>query len=234
MRLKYTDSPAPRFDLGLFLICFPFLLFELLSVFGSSTFSVWWKTSPSLGRWIHPGASLFGAIWGHLTSDRFFLPSIYRVVDVWGSLVTFETQMVSVKLQDKRHIAAGIRQLQACVVLQVFFILLPLNIPWTVAADFSLFRLCRRKERSRGPMKGSVFGYSCPGCGTHEQVRDSWQIIACYTCFSGKHRAQFCRTISLDVPCGVTTSPFSRLLVGHVPGLWRHLCSGVRMCTRSK
>jgi hypothetical protein len=31
-------------------------------------------------------------------------------------------------------------------------------------------------------MEGKFLGYSCPGCGTREQVRELWQTIACFMC----------------------------------------------------
>lgn len=92
--MTYANNSDPCFDLGSFLVCFLFLFFVVLLVFGSSTFPEWWTTSASLGRWI-PGPSLFRRCLRSSDLGRFCLPSIYLVVDVWGSLVMAETQVVS-------------------------------------------------------------------------------------------------------------------------------------------
>jgi hypothetical protein len=67
-------------------------------------------------------------------------------------------------------------------------------------------------------MKGNAFGYSCPGCGTREQVRD-YGRSSLAACFSG-HRAQFCWAIYW-VHLGVTFCHCPGFRSGHVPGFWR-------------
>ncbi len=80
-------------------------------------------------------------------------------------------------------------------------------------------------------MKGNVFGYSCPGCGTGEQVRDSWQIIARCTCFSGTVRS-FAGP-SDWVPLWGNVLPLPRLSVGSRPWPVAQTGGGVRVWTRS-
>jgi hypothetical protein len=68
--------------------------------------------------------------------------------------------------------------------------------------------------------EGNVFGYSCPGCGTREQVRDLWQIIAC-----GMFQWASCAVLlghQTRLPSWGNVRPLSRVSVCLVPGLWRN------------
>jgi hypothetical protein len=64
--MTYANNSAPRFDLGSFFICFLFLIFVLLVVFGSSTFPEWARLVRRLVDGC-PGPPSFGARCGHLT-----------------------------------------------------------------------------------------------------------------------------------------------------------------------
>lgn len=79
-------------------------------------------------------------------------------------------------------------------------------------------------------MKGNVFGYSCPGCGTREQVRDLWQIIAC-----GMFQWASCAVLlghQIGCPCGGNVLPLPRFSVGQIPGLWRNRQAVAFTCGR--
>jgi hypothetical protein len=125
--------------------------FVLLPIFG---FVHTFRVSERLVRRLvkeDPDPHSFGATCSHLTSVRFCLPSIFSVVDDWGFFVMFETlRWCPVHSRKTSYHCRHVQSDDCKHVSSCRFFILPLNVPWMVAADFAFSDFV---EENAGRMK---------------------------------------------------------------------------------
>jgi hypothetical protein len=139
--------------------------------------------------------------------DRFCLPSIYLVVDVWGSLVMVETNLLNSTSYRGRNVQSYKH------VLSCRSFILPLNIPYTVAADLSSSDFVEERD-GHGPMKCIRVVAPVTGACLMADHRLLHVSVGIVRSFAGP---------SDCCPCGVTFCHCPGFRSSHVPGLWRKL-----------